>query len=194
MLNKSTLTIKTLLVFIIGLLTAVVVCLGSYGFFSAKGMRDNMVDIYTNRVVCMDQIRTVNNAHYSDVNVVRNVLAGKLSAEDALSQIDDNEAKSKEKWKAYMDTYLLPEEKIIADSVVERLSAFSRPLEDVRHDLGSGDKAKLAESVEELAAINDILGDSLDQLFSFQAKIADQQYQQSESNYGRLLRACSQSC
>jgi len=183
MLNKSNLTIKFLLLSIIACLVVVVAGIGIYGFFSAKGMQDNMVDVYTNRVVCMSQIKAVNDAYDQELRAIHDVIEGAHTPKDALATMEAAQTTANKQWKDYIETFLLPEEKVIADRVVAQMGKLAVPLNEAKQMLQNGEKEKLAKVALDGMLLNDQLNQELDNLFSFQAKIADQQYEESNASY-----------
>ena len=93
----------------LGLLSAGLVLLGLTGMASSNRAMESM---YSDRVVPMDQLKRVADAYSVDVvDAAHQVRNGNISREEGLKRLARAEESIGSNWKAYLATYLTPEEK-----------------------------------------------------------------------------------
>ncbi len=118
--------IKTLLIAVIGLLSLLLIAIGSYGLYNQATTNESFRSVYEDRTVAMGQLD----------KVVRGLISSRLSIANAI--IDPTEANIKQRaaevdsftvlvnknWNAYMATYQTPDEKKLADKFNEERNKF----------------------------------------------------------------------
>lgn len=176
MLNRSRLTIKFLLTSIVSVLAAIILGLGLYGFFSTKTMTDNIVDMYENRLICLYQLAVVEDA-YADIALA--VVHNDLAPEATNKLIDDRLERIEKEWKDYTGTYLLPDEKLMAQETEGFMKAFNEAVVDAKKSILAQDKEAIEKVADVTRNINNVLNDSLGQLMDLQKKVGEEKYNHS---------------
>ncbi|MBW8362924.1 MAG: Tar ligand binding domain-containing protein, partial [Rhizobium sp.] len=119
----ANLSIKSRLVFVIGFLSVLLVGIGILGLTSLNSTNSALKSVYEDRTVALGQLARISMLVNQNQITLSGVTAGQLSAfPDDVSVVDKkveevgNTIKEIETlWKAYLGTYLTPEEKKLAD-------------------------------------------------------------------------------
>src|SRR3569832_2427613 len=119
----ANLSIKSRLVFVIGLLSVLLVGIGILGLTSLNSTNGALKSVYEDRTVALGQLARISMLVNQNQITLSGVTAGQLSAfPDDVSVVDKKVEevgttikKIKTLWKAYLGTYLTPAEKMLAD-------------------------------------------------------------------------------
>ena len=164
--NKLIVLILPLLLFI-GLV-------GWIGMQSMREANDSLATIYNDRVVCLGQLSAVRDGYAIKMSgAARKLAAKQISAEEALKSFEEGREMIDTQWKAYLSTYLVPEEAAIADQVKEKMRT-GEPKLAVLHDLlKAKEEAKVAKFTEtELADATDPIIKELSSLSDLQIRVS----------------------
>jgi methyl-accepting chemotaxis protein len=116
MLNN--LKVGTKLYSLIGFLSALLIFIGILGLHSAKLSNDGLDTVYKDRVVPLKDLKVI--ADMYAVNIVdtsHKVRNGNLKWEEGRKNVDEAVKTIAEKWKAYLATTLVAEEKKLVEEV-----------------------------------------------------------------------------
>ena len=184
------LTIKSRLIFIIGLMSVFLLCIGLLGLYGINKANEGMRSIYEDRTVALSQLDTVIRALLGNRIAVTNavVSSDEENVKRQLDNIEENKATIDKTWEAYMATYLTAEEKVLAEDFLEERTAFvkeglspavaalrKRDFNDARHVL----ETKFTLLFVPVAA-------AADALIKLQMDEAKKAYEQAQSNYATI--------
>jgi hypothetical protein len=94
------------------LMEFVAISAGCMGLYIAKISNDGLDTVYKDRVVPLEQLKVVSDMYAVDiVDTSHKALVGAIDLEDARKHVADAQSRIFNKWKAYLATYLVPDEK-----------------------------------------------------------------------------------
>lgn len=119
------LTIKTRLVFVIGLLCLTSLAVGLSGLRSLA-MSDNALEtVYNDRLVALGQLSEVLSLIQQNQNTLSKAVSGQPDRlAPAIGEVEQRIAAISTKWTEYMATYLTPEEKVLAQAFSDSRKKF----------------------------------------------------------------------
>ncbi|GAB2177776.1 methyl-accepting chemotaxis protein [Dongia sp. agr-C8] len=171
------------------MLMAAVAVIGIRGM---GGVHEGLRTVYADRVVPLEEISTIQSDYFKvriaimDAVAARDVAVIQKDSADIAKLVED----AQQRWKAYLATYLTPEEKILADETQRSFDAYDEVRGRVLGTLGSGDfdggKALAkAEGTPTLAK----LMDDIAKLKQLQVDVAKSEYEKASAAYAsdRLL-------
>jgi methyl-accepting chemotaxis protein len=157
------------------------------GIASLSSMHEGFRTVYQDRVVPMEQLRTITNDYYK---VRSSVLLASGSndvatANDQANQIESLIAASKKTWDEYIATYLTDEEKALVEQAKKDFAHYDGVRPKVLAKLKAGDfeggrALAKSEGGPALAA----LMKSLDDLSDLQVRVAESEFNKAEVSYG----------
>ncbi|MCE9609346.1 MAG: methyl-accepting chemotaxis protein [Chthoniobacter sp.] len=117
------------------ILVAVAIAIGVIGIVGIRKTNAGLETVYNDRVVPLKQLKAIADDYaVAIIDAANKCNAGIFTAEETLKGLNEASTRIKENWKAYMSTYLTPEEAKLAkeadalylpaDAAVERLRAF----------------------------------------------------------------------
>lgn len=108
-LNKFNVSSK--LYFLVFILCSAIIVIAGYGLFQMNRMDRNTQNLYSNRVVCMEQLVNVRHAYAKNiVFAFQELKDGTISYHEAKRRMDAAYTEIDTNWRAYKQTYLTPEE------------------------------------------------------------------------------------
>lgn len=117
--------IKTKLIVVLSILSALVLVVGASGFYSLNANNNSLKTVYDDRLVALGQLDTVIRL------VVRNELLVAKTLSDTPEQIavsvdaiEAGKVRAAKVWDDYMTTYLTPDESVLARQFAERQKKF----------------------------------------------------------------------
>ena len=142
MLNRFSTSMKLyMLIFI----TAVsLVGLGIYGFIDLKKMNDNTRTLYTDRVLCMQQLANIRFQYLTEIfPAARNVKDHVLTFNEAKKQAEKAQIIIDTTWQNYKRSYLTPEENLLVKQTEAAKSQTDKASENLQSILAKRDIAAL---------------------------------------------------
>lgn len=119
------LTIKFRLIFVIAFLCIVSVTVGALGLVQLGSTNASVKTLYEDRVVALGQLNTVLTLMQQNQLTLSNAANGKTDQYGkAVDDVSARIEKITAVWKAYMATYLTPQEKIVAERFAEHRGKF----------------------------------------------------------------------
>lgn len=184
------LTIKKRLILATGLLSTFLLFIGIAGSYSLYSNNVALKSVYNDNLLAIVYLHTVSDNLTNNQLLVSNSL-DKSPEEIAttMQKVLENRASTDENWKKYMDTYLIPEEKILADKFVIDRSNYSlnsfRPATKLLQE-GKHEEAKI---LIHGSVINDykVVQEDMKGLIDIQIKTGKERFQNSQSVYQQFL-------
>ena len=183
----KSLTVRQRLFLLTGLLSLIILAIGGTALYQLKQNLNSVASIYNDRVIPLKQLRDV-VFHYRKIVDYQNKLdAGLLDASTAINNIESDKLVISSQWKAYVETYLVEDEKVGVAKIVPLMAKADITISKLIAIMKSGDSAALnALTAENYAAI-DPISDEVSKLLKLQVDISKQEYDKSISNYNQLL-------
>lgn len=184
--------VATKLYCLVGALVALMIGIGMMGLKTAKDADDSLDTVYKDRVVPLKDLKVI--ADMYAVNIVdtsHKVRNGNLKWEDGRKNVADAAKTIDEKWKAYLATTLVEEEK--------KLVAETTPLKKVADDavarlaglMQKEDREGLTQlTISGLYETIDPVSGKFSELVDIQLKVAKEEFEKSAKEY-HLARSIS---
>lgn len=174
MLSKFSTSVK---LYILILITAVsLIGLGLYGINDLKKMEENTRTLYSDRVLCMQQLANIRFEYVSEIYpVARKVENHELTFKEAKAQVQEAVRIISTNWVAYKHSYFTPEEQLLVkqtDEIKKQTDEESSNLESV---LSNENTVALNNLIQkDYAAKNSPFVLKLTQLMELQLQVAKQ--------------------
>ncbi|WP_194726579.1 methyl-accepting chemotaxis protein [Noviherbaspirillum malthae] len=187
------LTIKTRLIGVIGFLSLQLIIGGVIGIASLNNANNSMRSIYDDRLVALGQLDRIIRYVNDNNSAVAKALTGEQNdVEKALKEVGERSKMIDKEWGAYMQTYLTPEEKKVAEEftaarkayMAEGLKAATEALQVLDTQAGV---AALHGPMTKLFAP---MRDKMDQLIKLQLDVAKAEYERSQTIYQWVRNSC----
>lgn len=170
-----------------GGLLALSVCLGVVGLVGMKRTTAGLETVYNDRVVPLQQLKSISDDYaVFIIDAANKANAGRLSASEALSGIDQANARIKEQWGAYMATTLTPEEALLASDVEKLFVPANADIDRLRERLSrtTGDVAGTLNDFDgPLYPVVDPLTTKITDLVNLQLAVAGTEYKSARTRY-----------
>ncbi len=186
-------SIKSRLVFVIGFLSVLLVGIGILGLHSLSSTNNAFKSVYEDRTAALGQLARISMLINQNQITLSGVTAGQLSAfPDDISVVDKKVDEASNTineidtlWKAYLVTYLTPEEKTLADTFDANRMIYGRTgfLPAVAalhaHDFQQASELLQGPLTESFPAVQT----SMEALSQLQMDVAKNQFQVSQTRY-----------
>ncbi|MFY7863206.1 methyl-accepting chemotaxis protein [Roseateles sp.] len=145
--------------------------------------------VYDDRVVPLQQLKTVADMYAVNlVDTTHKVRNGNLDWQAGLQLVDASDAVVRKTWKAYIETFLVPEEKRLARELEPLMASADRIRQRLHEVLLAKDEAALADIAKNsLYQAIDPLSDKLNELVAVQLTVAKAEYEQARSRHARAI-------
>jgi methyl-accepting chemotaxis protein len=184
MLNN--ITIKSRLIFVIGFLCLLSIGIGLLGLFNLGAGNASLKTVYEDRVVPLQQLGDISLLmQQNQITIAAALTDDPQKLDAAIADVEKRIATISDLWKAYMGTYLTPDEKKLADKFIESRTKF----------VGVGLKPALAAMrARDVKTASDILhgpmhesyavaGQDMKALVQLQLDVAKSEYEGAQSRY-----------
>ncbi|MET3897960.1 methyl-accepting chemotaxis protein [Devosia sp. UYZn731] len=159
-------------ILIVQLLSAFSIALivGGMGYYGMSQMAAQMTSMYDDRVIPLQQLKTVSDAYFADiVGTAHKVAAGSVSWSDGRNLLQTARGDIDTNWNAYLATQMTDEELILVEKVKTALAGSNATIDKLKTLLDSQNMAGLQQFVAtELYAATDPVDASVDALSSYQ--------------------------
>ena len=179
--------ISTRLFMLIGVMSLLLIALGSIGLFGIARSNDALRSVYEDRTVPMNQLGSIGRFNLRNQLAVTQALASQ--APDVVTkntdEIEANLAASAKLWKAYVATSLTPEEAQLASRFEqENLALLQQAVTPAVKYLRSDNFMEAKELAEKkLVELSAKVNATLDSLLALQVNVAMAEYQGATSRY-----------
>ncbi|MBF0129874.1 MAG: MCP four helix bundle domain-containing protein [Alphaproteobacteria bacterium] len=184
-LGKDT-RIGTKLLALCSAMAAVVVLVGMLGLNGMEKVEAGLSTVYRDRVMPLQQLSAILGG-VKNIGSHNLLLASGLSRDppETFRSIAEEGRRIDETWKAYISTYLTPEEKALAETFEKRLTAYWTAWESWSRDVKDGfDRARIvADWTSAIAPLDGKLVETLTLLEDLQARVAGEEHRKAEGIY-----------
>jgi methyl-accepting chemotaxis protein len=183
MLNN--LTVKARLFFLIGLMLAIMLTLTGLNLFALHQTNEGLRTVYIDRTVPLADLAEIKFKLLDNRLKIANAINSPEEAAASLKKIEIARAEIGKIWDAYMQTYLTPEEKILADKFIAAREIYVKEALNPIIELLKEDNQ---EAVQQLVATKlrplfVPVGENIDALVHLQQDVAKQEYETAQSRY-----------
>ena len=190
-MNK--LKVSTRLALTTGVLAMLLVGVGITGLAGMRAGNQSLKTVYDDRVVPLGQLAEIQREANASQRVVDEALLdrGAAAMNKAADEVTRHERRIDEVWKAYMATYLTPEESQLAQQLVQvrqrqATEGLAPTLAALRaHDAAAAERA-MRSALDPAAAAVVV---QLDKLMALQVEVASQEYAAAAARYEKTLWA-----
>ncbi len=173
------------LVLFLALVAAVNGLLGLHGMSVGVSGLDT---VYNDRVVPLRDLKEIADAYA--VNIVdtnHKVRNGNLPASEGIKLIEQAEEIIRGKWKAYLATYLVEEEKRLIATIEPAMAKGNAATAKLKKLMAANDATGIAEfAAQELYPAIDPISEAFSKLIEVQLTVAKQEYEKVETQHGRV--------
>lgn len=163
------------------LLTAIAILslliIGLMGIMKLAAVNTGLQTVYNDRVVPLQQLKMIADAYAVNiVDTTHKTRNGNISFDDCAKNINDAKSIIDENWKAYMATYLTPEEAKLAKEAEVAMANGDKATDDILKACKNQDAAKVGQiSVSELYPRIDPIGEKISALMELQLRVAKEE-------------------
>ncbi|MBT0665522.1 methyl-accepting chemotaxis protein [Geobacter pelophilus] len=179
------LKVATRLYGLIGFMAVLLLIIGFLGLHSAKLSDDALDTVYLDRVVPLKDLKVI--ADMYAVNIVdtsHKVRNGNLQWGDGRKNVDEAVKTIAEKWKGYLATTLVAEEKRLVEEIRPMMKVADEAVAKLGGILAKEDADALARfTISELYPAIDPVSDKFGELVDIQLKVAKEEHQRSSAEY-----------
>ncbi len=173
------------LMILVALLGTLSIAIGINGLSNMAQVVTSLQTVYDDRVVPLRDLKVI--ADMYAVNIVdasHKVRNGNITWEEGRKNVDDAEKVIAEKWQAYKNTVLVPEEEALVAEIEPMFKTTKVELDKLREILKQEDKQAIAEfTAGPLYPAIDPISGKFSDLIEVQLKVAKQEYEASNANY-----------
>jgi len=188
-------TIKTRLIFIIGLLSCIMIAIGIMGLSSLGNANASLKTVYEDRLLSLGALdRVIRSSNDNQLSIAKAITGDPVVMSAQMDLVEKNIAQTDQIWNGYIAKYLGPDEKQLADQFTAARKGFlAECLFPAIAAVRSGDDQTVVSLLHEkmepqYARMKAIL----DSLITFQLNVAKAEYDKSNRVYNIFqLLACS---
>lgn len=172
------LSIKQKLLGILCLLTIILGMTNAMVFYIASGEEKTLNTIYVDRVVPMRDLKIIADEYaVSIVDATHKARNGGMTTQEALAAINKAQGNIATLWKAYNETYLVPEEKALVAKANPMMDSANKSVVKLVGHLEADDRTALDEYVRnELYPQIDPISGVISELISLQVTVVEGEY------------------
>ncbi|MBI5440006.1 MAG: HAMP domain-containing protein [Deltaproteobacteria bacterium] len=188
MLMFKNLKIGARLFSLIGFLSALLVGVGIVGLLGIGRTSESLETVYNDRVVPLRDLKVISDRYAVNiVDATHKVRGRSLSWEEGRKNVDEAVGVIREKWDAYLKTYLVEEERKLVAEIRPLLKQADRAVDELQRILEQKDQATLAEFAEKkLYPAIDPVSEKLAELIEVQLVVAKAEYDAAHARYGTI--------
>ncbi len=179
------LKVGTRLYSLIGFLSVLLIVIGFLGLHSAKQSDEGLDTVYKDRIVPLKDLKII--ADMYAVNIVdtsHKVRNGNLKWDEGRKKVDEAVKTITEKWKAYLATTLVAEEKKLVEEVTPLMKTADVAVAKLSDILKKEDSDGLSKfTISDLYPVIDPVSGKFSDLVDVQLKVAKDEYYKSSKTY-----------
>ncbi|MBV5333916.1 methyl-accepting chemotaxis protein, partial [bacterium] len=161
------------------------VMVGVIGLTSMKFGNDALDTVYNDRVVPLRDLKVISDMYAVNiVDTVHKTRDGAITFSEAIKNVDIAEQTIQKKWRDYMATFLVDEEKAMVAQIEPLMTAANRETERLRSILVAGQADKLSDfAARALYPAIDPVSDRFGALIDLQLTVAKTTYEKNDVLY-----------
>ena len=169
----------------VALMAFVAIAIGVIGLYTASQSNQSLDTVFQDRVVPLEQIKTISDVYAVNiVDTTHKAMGGAVNWADAGKSVADAQEKIIGKWRAYLGTYLVPEEQKLIDEITPLMKRGDDAVARLKKIIANEDQAELARFAgTQLYPAIDPLTAKLSELVTVQLAVARQEYLKSDADY-----------
>jgi methyl-accepting chemotaxis protein len=181
-----------LLFSVLSIMAAFMITIGILGIKTAKASHEDVKTIYNDRVVCLQQIKTVSDGYLNITDACQSVYAGNMTFEESSKTIDKAKTIINKTWNDYLSTYLTTEEQRLADEVTELRKTSDRIMDKIYGITERRDNETLSDLVKsgEVDKAIDPVSEKLNNLIDLQINVSKEIHDKNEKQYVSSRNIC----
>lgn len=170
------------LILLVSLLSAFIILVGLIGLRGMQAGDAALDTVYNDRVVPLRDLKVIADMYAVNiVDTVHKAREGALPYTQAIQNIETAENTIRKKWRDYLATYLVEEEKALTQQTVPLMDAADRATARVRVILENRNGAQLAEfAAKDLYPAIDPVSDKFSALIELQLRVAKEVYEENQ--------------
>lgn len=186
----NNMTIKSRLIFVIGMLSLLLVGVGSLGLFGINQSNSGLKTVYEDRLVPSVQLGSILDVWYQVRENAKNAIESKNTAtakalgDDANRLVKQNEGV----WAKYLATQLTPEESVLTKTKGEQHVQYVSSMNKTIQLAASGEFETAAQNLEnDTVPKFNALRDTVFALLDLQGKVAEREYGIAQSHFENIF-------
>ncbi len=181
------LTLKSRLVYVIGMLSALMILIGGMGLHGMQDTTRSLRTVYEDRTVPMAQIAAIQKLILTNRLLITAALVTPTTEviKNNTAEVEQNIAEISKTWDAYMGTYLTPKEKQLAEKFAEDRKIFvAEGLKPAISALRANDIAQANTIIgTKIRPLYEPVSDEIQSLLQLQIDVAQQEYDAARSSF-----------
>jgi methyl-accepting chemotaxis protein len=186
----NNLTIKSRLIFIIGLMSIFLLSIGLLGLYGISKANEGLRSVYEDRTIALGQVAKISDLlQRNRLRIVAAILTPTHEMiRDNTAEVEKNIGEIGKTWDAYMATYLTADEKKLADQFAEDRKKFvATGLKPAIAALRDGDIKETTRIVADvIRPLFQPVGEGVAALQQLQLDVAKHEYEQAQSSYATI--------
>ena len=182
-------SIKSRLVATLAILCVMVVVIGGLGLNGLRQTVRGLETVYNDRVVPLEQIKVISDAYAVNVvDTAHEVRNGNLAFAKGVENIDAARRLIKDKWSAYLATFLVDKEKELVRKIEPAMARADAAIAELRGLMAKEEAPALAEfTVKKMYPAINPVSELMDKLAEVQLEVAKEEFRNGESLYRNLV-------
>ncbi|AYR25915.1 methyl-accepting chemotaxis protein [Herbaspirillum rubrisubalbicans] len=182
----ANLTIKTRLITVIGFLLVISFLIGTTSLISLINVNNSLKTVYEDRLIALSQLdQVIRSSNKMQINIARALVSSQEELATHIASFKKEESVRDKVWKDYLATYLTPDEKALADTLVrEQKLLDEKGFAPALNALNGGDMKTVATLIHgDIARYATSITETMNALIQLQTEVAKSEYENSQQRY-----------
>jgi PAS domain S-box-containing protein len=170
-------------------MSASIIGIGIYGIFELKKMRQSTQTLYADRVFPLEQLtRSQYNYSFNILITAQRLSVHNINYREGIKTINVSEKVIAADWRAYLQTYLTPQERILAKQATLLMQQSRITIEQLK-DVLKKDEPKVTDAFlyqKLYPTVNPVIH-KINQLISLQVRVGSEIYTNSQEDYNNAV-------
>ncbi|MCB2018560.1 MAG: MCP four helix bundle domain-containing protein, partial [Hydrogenophaga sp.] len=186
---NRTLRIRTQLALLCAVFIVMLASLGGLGLWRAKLNSDAMQSMYVDRVVPLQQLKTISDMYAVNmVDTAHKFADGAMTPVQATDALQQARQSIDKEWSAYLATYLVPEEVKLADRLKPLMAAADATVPRLMEMIRADDRAGVAAfRAQTMYPVFDPMQGVIGDLIALQLDVSRQMFENSQAGVQTLV-------
>lgn len=187
-------TIKSRLVMVIGILSALLIAIGGLGLYGINQSNEGLKTVYEDRTVPAVDLATVND-HWQVIRMNAVVAANSDNIAVAQARTADTaqrDAENQKIWNAFMQTTLTTEEAALTETYIQNEKAYVESRNRTLQLASNGEfEAARENAMKDAGPKFAVFHKNIFDLINLQARVASEEYAEAQSNFNTVFLVTS---